>query len=221
MTIRIVLADDQLLVRSAFALIFSTCDDIEVVGTAADGVELLQLLRRIDADVVLMDVRMPRMDGITATLHVVADHPQTRVLVLSTFDEDDAVYGALAAGASGYLLKDAAPPELITAVRAVSAGEAAVGPTVARRLLEHLAGDLHRRQTPDASSPFASLTEREYAVLLAMTGGRSNQEIATAMHLSETTVKTHVGQILRKLGVRDRTQAVVAAFRAGHYEQES
>ena len=219
MTLRIVLADDQALVRSGFGMVINTADDMRVAGSAADGVELLQVLSRVEADVVLMDIRMPRLDGIAATAQVLALHPTTRVLVLSTFDDDDAVLGALQAGASGYLLKDATPLELLNAIRAVAAGEAALGPTVTRRLLDHVAGRLHPPSPGPAPDPFAPLTERERDVLLSMTDGRSNQEIGRHLNLSETTVKTHVGQILAKLGLRDRTQAVVLAFREGFVDR--
>jgi len=219
-TLRVVLADDQALVRSGFELVINTADDMRVVGSVADGVELLEHLDRVDADIVLMDVQMPRLNGIDATIQVTARHPGTRVLVLSTFDDDDAVLGTLQAGASGYLLKDATPVELLAAVRTVAAGDTALGPTVARLLLEYVGrGRTHRSPDP-ARVPvrFAPLTERERDVLLAMTGGRSNREIADHLHLSETTIKTHVGQILAKLGLRDRTQAVVLAFREGFIE---
>ena len=213
-SLRVVVADDQLLVRTGFRMILETEDGIDVVGEAADGVEAVDVCRRLAPDVVLMDVRMPRMDGIEATRRLAGPevvHPM-RVLILTTFDLDDYVYAALRNGASGFLLKDTPPEDLVRALRLVAAGEALLAPSVTRRLIDELA----QVQPPPKPPPaLALLTSREREVLTLMARGLSNAEIAAELILGETTVKTHVGRVLTKLGLRDRVQAVVLAYESG------
>jgi DNA-binding NarL/FixJ family response regulator len=212
--IRVLVADDQLLVRTGFRMILDTEEDIEVVAEAADGAEAVELARRHAPDVVLMDVRMPHVDGIEATGRIAGPdvpHP-VRVLMLTTFDLDDYVYAALRNGASGFLLKDTPPEDLVRAIRVVAAGEALLAPTVTRRLIEEFSRTAAR---PTARPELASLTEREHEVLGLVARGLSNAEIAGRLVLGETTVKTHVGRILMKLGLRDRVQAVVLAYESG------
>jgi DNA-binding NarL/FixJ family response regulator len=213
MTIRIVLADDQPMLRMGFRMVLEAQPDLEVVAEAGDGQEAVEALRRVPADVVLMDVRMPRLDGVEATRRICADAGAPRVLILTTFDLDEYVYAGLRAGASGFLLKDVPPEELLAAIRAVAAGDAIVAPRVTRRLLDQFARHLPDDQTP--SPAIERLTEREREVLLEVARGRSNAEIAAVLHLSEATVKTHVAHILSKLGLRDRVQAVVLAYETG------
>jgi DNA-binding NarL/FixJ family response regulator len=218
--IRVVLVDDQQLVRAGFRMVIDSQPDLRVVGEAGDGVEAVRVLARTPADVVLMDVRMPRSDGITATGQILAQavrlHPerQVRVIVLTTFDLDEYALQAIKAGASGFLLKDAQPEDLLAAVRTVHAGDAVLAPSTTRRLLEHFAPLLPARVAPEPAT-LASLTDREREVLVAMARGRSNSEIAADLVVSEATVKTHVGRVLAKLGVRDRVQAVVLAYETG------
>jgi DNA-binding NarL/FixJ family response regulator len=214
--IRVLVVDDQELVRTGFRMILQTEDDIEVVGQAADGREAVELARRHAPDVVLMDVRMPNLDGIEATGRLVG--PQAtpavpcRVLMLTTFDMDEYVYAALRNGASGFLLKDTPAEDLVRAIRIVAAGEALLAPSVTRRLIE----DLSRTSAPPTPPPaLATLTERERQVLGLVARGLSNGEIAAELVLGETTVKTHVGRVLMKLGLRDRVQAVVLAYESG------
>jgi DNA-binding NarL/FixJ family response regulator len=213
--LRVVVVDDQQLVRTGFRMILETEDDITVVGEASDGAEGVEVCRRTAPDVVLMDVRMPRMDGIAATRLLAGPdvaHP-TRVLILTTFDLDDYVYSALQNGASGFVLKDTPPEELVRAVRVIASGEALLAPSVTRRLVEEIA---NARQRPAAPSPALNqLTSREREVLTLMARGLSNAEIASELILGETTVKTHVGRVLTKLGLRDRVQAVVMAYESG------
>jgi DNA-binding NarL/FixJ family response regulator len=209
---RILIADDQSLVRAGFRLILESQADFEVVGEAADGVEAVAAIRRLQPDVVLMDVRMPRLDGIEATRLVLADGATCRVVVLTTFDLDEYVYNALRVGASGFLLKDVTPDQLIAAVRLVQAGDALLAPSITRRLIERYAA---RRATGSFRKQIESLTEREAEVLRQMARGLGNQEIAEKLFLSEATVKTHVAHILDKLGVENRVQAVVAAYESG------
>ena len=214
--IRVLVADDQELVRTGFRLILETEDDITVVGQAADGVEAVDLARRRRPDVVLMDVRMPTLDGIEATARLVgpdASPPApVRVLMLTTFDMDDYVYAALRNGASGFLLKDTPPEDLVRAIRIVAAGDALLAPSVTRRLIEDVS---RTRAQPVVPPGMATLTDREREVLGLVARGLSNAEIAGALVLGETTVKTHVGRVLTKLGLRDRVQAVVLAYESG------
>jgi DNA-binding NarL/FixJ family response regulator len=212
--IRVLLADDQALVRSGFRLILERAADISVVGEAANGAEAVTLGRELRPDVVLMDVRMPVLDGIAATRRLVDDPAFSgRVLMLTTFDLDEHVFDAIRAGASGFLLKDVLPIDLLHAVQLVHRGEAMLAPSLTRRLLEEFLG---RPRAADASSgPFADLTERELEVARAVSRGLSNAEIGRELFLSEATVKTHVTRVLGKLGLRDRVQIVVAAYESG------
>ncbi len=212
--IRVLLADDQQLLRTGFKMVLGIEPDLDIVGEATDGVEAVDMARRLLPDVVLMDVRMPRRDGVAATREIVALKIPVRVLILTTFDLDDYVVGALRAGASGFLAKDVPAEELVTAIRTVAAGEAVVAPRILRRLLDRFATLL---PDPAAVLPnqLASLTERETEVLVQVAKGLSNAEIAQALTVSETTVKTHVGHMLTKLGLRDRVQAVVLAYESG------
>jgi len=217
-TIRVLLADDQELLRLGFRMILNKEPDIEVVGEAGDGGEVIALASKCDPDVVLMDIRMPVFDGIEATRRIVSESPSVRVLILTTFDLDAYAFGALRAGASGFLLKDAPPSELVAGIRIVASGDAVVSPRVTRRLLEEHAhllevpGDQGRART---ALNTAGLTDREQEVLGAVAEGLSNAEIAARLFVSEATVKSHVGRILAKLGLRDRVQAVVFAFETG------
>jgi DNA-binding NarL/FixJ family response regulator len=215
--IRVLLADDQPLIRGGFRMILEEQPDIAVVGEAADGDQAVQLARRVDPDVVLMDVRMPGVDGIEATRRIVEQSPRSKVLVLTTFDLDEYAFSALRHGASGFLLKDARPDDLAEAIRAVASGDAVVAPSVTRRLLERFAGhlpDLHARQNTEAPA-IDQLTERERDVLVHVARGLSNREIADALFVSEATVKSHLSRVLSKLGLRDRVQAVVFAYQIG------
>jgi DNA-binding NarL/FixJ family response regulator len=212
-TIRVVVADDQEVVRAGFAALLDTQPDIAVVGTAADGAEAVLLSREHRPDLVLMDVRMPGMDGIEATRQLLADGDGPRVLVLTTFDLDEYVYDALAAGAGGFLLKDVTAERLFDAVRVVAAGEALLAPAVTRRLIGEFARLRPRR--PSSPGRLASLTARETEVLRLVAEALTNAEIAERLVVSEETVKTHVSRVLGKLGLRDRTQAVVVAYESG------
>ena len=213
MSIRVLIADDQALVRNGFRLIVETRPDLEVVGEADDGAEAVRLAAELRPDVILMDVRMPNLDGIEATRQIVATDNPARILVLTTFDLDEYVYAAIRAGASGFLLKDVRPHDLVDAIRLISNGNALLGSTVTQRLLERFTDST---PTPDAGTgEIASLTGRERETLQLLAAGLSNAEIAQRLVLSETTVKTHVSSILRKLRVRDRVQAVIAAYEAG------
>ncbi|HEY1820532.1 MAG TPA: response regulator transcription factor [Trebonia sp.] len=211
------LADDQPLLRRGFRMILEAEDGLTVAGEAGDGAEAIDLARRCKPDVVLMDIRMPGTDGIEATRLITAAEPGVRVLVLTTFDVDEYAFGALRAGASGFLLKDVRPGELVAAVRTVASGDAVVSPRVTRRLLEEYAQVLPVSGTQQASRypQLSALTEREREVLAAVAQGLSNTEIAASLHVSETTVKSHVGRILAKLGLRDRVQIVVLAYESG------
>jgi len=212
MSIRVLIADDQSLVRAGFRLVLENQPGFDVVGEAANGNQAVHSVGRLEPDVVLMDIRMPELDGIAATRQITARH-RARVLVLTTYDLDEYVYDALQAGASGFLLKDTPPPQLAAGIRAVADGEALLAPTVTRRLIEEFAriGPAHR--TPP--SKLDELTPRELAVLRLLARGMSNAEIAAALVLGDTTVKTHVTHVLSKLGLRDRVQAVVLAYESG------
>ncbi|BCJ50087.1 DNA-binding response regulator [Actinoplanes sp. NBRC 14428] len=211
--IRVVLVDDQQLVRAGFRMVLDYQRDLTVVGEAGDGAEALRLLRTTEADVVVMDLRMPVLDGVEATRRICAAGPAPRVLVLTTFDTDEEAFAALQAGASGFLLKSVPPEELLAAIRVVAGGEAVVAPRVTRRLLDRFAG----RLGPDAATraPSSDLTDRETEVLLLVAQGLSNLEIGGRLRVAEATVKTHIGRILAKLGLRDRVQAVVYAYESG------
>lgn len=211
--LRVVVVDDQALVRAGLRLILEADEQIQVVGEAADGDEAVRAVQRLDPDVVLMDVRMPGLDGIEATRRIAASGATCRVIVLTTFDLDEYVYAALHAGASGFLLKDVSPEHLLAAVRLVSVGDALLAPSITRRMVERFA----RPALP--ASTFApeltSLTAREREVLVLLARGLTNAELASALTVSEATVKTHVARILGKLGLRDRVQAVVLAYETG------
>ncbi len=209
--IRVLVVYDQALVRSGFRMILEERDDIDVVGEAENGREAVDAALRTSPDVVLMDVRMPELDGIEATARILAERPDARVLILTTFDLDEYVARALRAGASGFLLKDVRPTQLVDAIRVVAAGDALLAPTVTRRLLDRFADTL------DASPPpeLESLTDRELEILRLVADGLSNAEIAERLVVGESTVKTHVSSVLRKLQLRDRVQMVIAAYDAG------
>ncbi|PYF98375.1 two component transcriptional regulator, LuxR family [Georgenia satyanarayanai] len=215
----ILLVDDHALLRKGFRMVLEAEPDLTVVGEAADGVVAVQQVASLVPDVVLMDVRMPGGDGIEATRRIVAAHPGTRVLVLTTFDVDEYAFGALRAGASGFLLKNAEPAELVRAVRAVAAGDAVVAPRITQLLLERFAGQLPTGVGEDRAEPedtrLGLLTPRETEVLRLVAAGLSNAEIAERLYLSTTTVKTHTGNLLAKLGLRDRVQLVIFAYESG------
>ena len=214
--IRVLIADDQALVRGAFKALIEAVPGMTVVGAAADGAEAVELCAGHDPDVVLMDVRMPRMDGIEATRRLLArDHDATapRVLILTTFDLDEYVFTALRAGASGFLLKDTPPDDLLTAIRVIAAGEALLAPSVTRRLIAEFAARPEPASSPRRS--LAGVTDREREVLALIGRGLSNSEIALHLHLAQATVKTHVGRLLAKLYARDRAQLVIAAYESG------
>jgi DNA-binding NarL/FixJ family response regulator len=212
--IRVALVDDQAMVRAGFRMILETEPDITVVGEAADGREAVELVERSTPDVVLMDVRMPQMDGIEATRLITASDHSARVLILTTFDLDDYVYSALRAGASGFMLKDAPAEQLVNAVRVIASGDALLAPSVTRLLID----EVSRRPAVDAQAVapgLVDLTDREMDVLRLIARGMSNAEIADELYLGEATVKTHVGRVLTKLDLRDRVQAVVVAYESG------
>ncbi|GAB2870896.1 response regulator transcription factor [Myroides odoratimimus subsp. xuanwuensis] len=223
--IRVFLVDDQQLVRAGFRMLVDSQDDLEVVGEAGDGREAIERLAATRADVVLMDVRMPRLDGVEATRLLTARGPEPRVIVLTTFDLDEYAFAALRAGASAFLLKDAPPPDLLGAIRSVHAGDAVVAPSTTRRLLDHFASSLpgaaegspgHSAGPADGPDPrLAMLTERELEVLTLVGRGRSNTEIGADLFVAEATVKTHVGRVLAKTGSRDRVHLVVLAYETG------
>ena len=210
--VRVVIADDQHLVRSGFRMIL-TAAGINVVGEAADGAEAVDAVRRTHPDVVLMDIRMPEMDGLEATRRILVDEDAPRIIVLTTFDLDHYVYAALHAGASGFLLKDVSPEHLVAAVRLVRTGDAMLAPTITRRLVERFAS--RHDAKPSVHRNLATLTPRELEVLRALAKGLSNADLAALFRLSEATVKTHVTRILSKLNLRDRAQAVVVAYETG------
>jgi DNA-binding NarL/FixJ family response regulator len=211
--IRLLIADDQDLVRVGLRMILEAQDDIEVIAEAGDGVEAIALAKEHEPDLVLMDIRMPRIDGLEATARLAQDMPALRIIILSTFDNDEYVYRALTAGASGFLLKSTPPTRLIDGVRLAVSGEALLAPSITRRMIEEWV----RRPAPGAgpSPRLDPLTQRELEVLTQIGRGKSNAEISTALFLSESTVKTHINRILAKLGLRDRVQAVVFAYECG------
>ncbi|GAA5707709.1 DNA-binding response regulator [Streptomyces avermitilis] len=215
----VLIVDDQPLQRFGFRMLLETVPDTDVVGEAAHGAEAVRQAAELRPDVVLMDVRMPGMDGIEATRRIVATGGRSHVLVLTTFDLDEYAHAALRAGASGFLLKDARPEELLAGIRAVAAGDAVIAPALTRRLLDAYAHHLPNRRTPgsepDTDPRLRSLTDREREILVAIGQGWSNGEIAARLVLSESTVKTHVGRVLAKLGARDRVQAVIFAYDMG------
>jgi DNA-binding NarL/FixJ family response regulator len=213
MTVRVVIADDQALVRGGFRMILDARDDMEVVGEASDGREAIALVEELEPDVVLMDVRMPDVDGIEATQRIVASGSSARIVILTTYDADEYVFAALRAGASGFVLKDVRPSELVEGIRIVARGDALLAPSVTRRLLDRFAGTLP--ETAAAPPDLGELTDRELEVLRFVALALSNAEIAARLVLTEATVKTHVSSVLRKLGLRDRVQAVVLAYDHG------
>jgi len=212
MTIRVVLADDQPLVRAGLRMLIEQTPDIDVAGEAGTGAEAVRLARAADVDVIVMDIRMPGMDGIEATQHITAGGGRARVLVLTTFDEDDYVYGALRAGASGFLVKDMALEDILTAIRVVAAGDAMIAPGVTRRLIGQFAGQ-HRSDRK--ARELTGITDREREVLRLVGLGMSNAEIAATLFITAGTAKTHVAHLLAKLGARDRVQLVITAYQAG------
>jgi DNA-binding NarL/FixJ family response regulator len=216
-TISVVLADDQELVRTGLRLIIETEDDVEVVGEAADGKEALAVIRRRQPDVVLMDIRMPKLDGLEATRRIGQDPGiRSRVVILTTFEQDEYVFEALRGGASGFLLKNAPPEELVRAVRTVAAGDALLAPSITRRMIE----DYSRRPARPKTDPrLEQLTERELEVLRMLATGKSNAELAAQLYLGEGTIKTHISHLLAKLDLRDRVQAVVFAHENGLVER--
>jgi DNA-binding NarL/FixJ family response regulator len=211
--ISLLLVDDQDLLRAGMAMVLGTEDGIRVVGEATNGLDAVQRTADLQPDVVLMDVRMPGLDGIEATRRIIAARPETRVIILTTFDLDEYAFGGLNAGASGFLLKDAPSAELIQAIRTVAGGEAIVSPRITQRMLEMYRGKMP--EAADAGATASPLSEREHEVLVAIGRGLSNTEIASELFLSESTVKTHVGRVLAKLELRDRVQAVIYAYRNG------
>jgi DNA-binding NarL/FixJ family response regulator len=222
-TIKVLLVDDQSLMRMGFAMVLGAEDDMTVVGEAADGSSALRQVDALEPDVVLMDIRMPNLDGIEATRRIVADRPQTKVILLTTFDLDEYAFAGLKAGASGFLLKDVRPADLVGAIRSVHSGDAAVSPRVTRRMLELFAGRLPSGDPASAGTPgrdaveeeMDALTAKEREVFDLLAQGLTNAEIADRLTVSETTVKTHVGAVLRKLALRDRVHVVVYAYETG------
>ena len=214
MTLEVVVVDDQALMRAGFTMILNAQPDFEVIGEAENGREGVELCRQARTDLVMMDIRMPEMDGIEATRLITTDDTyDTKVLVLTTFDLDEYIYAAVRAGASGYLLKDTPPQELLAALRVIAEGNALLSPSVTKRLIEEFARQPEAEPIDEAR--LGDLTERELEVLRLLAGGLSNREIASALYIGEATTKTHVSRVLTKLGVRDRVQAVVLAYEAG------
>jgi len=213
-TIKVLLCDDQALVRTGFRMILDAREDLSVVGEASDGRECVELCRQLEPDVILMDVRMPNVDGVQATHRIAAEGSPARIIILTTYDLDEYVYEAIRAGASGFLLKDVRPAQLVDAIRVVAAGEALLAPSVTKRLLNRFADIL----PPKNGAPLpglTELTEREREVLKLLASGLSNAELAERLFLSEATVKSHISNLLRKLGLRDRVQAVILAYETG------
>ncbi|MEX0160843.1 MULTISPECIES: response regulator [unclassified Microbacterium] len=222
--IRLLLVDDQALIRVGFRMVLDAEADMVVVGEAADGHDAIAQAAELRPDLVLMDIRMPGLDGIAATAAIVREHPQTRVLVLTTFDLDEYAFGAIRAGASGFLLKDAQRHEMIAAIRAIHRGDAALSPRITRMLLEHVTPTLGAMPAPQARAiddVTADLTDRERDVFVEIARGLTNAEIAQALFVSESTVKTHVGRILSKLGSRDRIHLVILAHRLGLVDDDA
>ena len=211
--IRVLIADDQSLVRAGFRVLVDSASDLEVVGEATNGREAVGLARSLHPDVMLMDIRMPELDGLAATREIVSDPDSPRVIILTTFDIDEYVFEALRAGASGFLLKDTEPAELLTAVRVVAGGDALLSPSVTRRLIEEFATRPDPHRTPPAALDV--LTHREREVLALVARGLSNAEIAAELVISPATAKTHVSRVMMKLAARDRAQLVVAAYETG------
>lgn len=215
MTIKVYLVDDQELVRAGFAMVIGSQPDMEIVGQAGDGAEAVEQLDVTAADVVIMDVRMPRMDGVAATKIITERHPDgPKVIVLTTFDLDEHAFAALRAGAAGFLLKDTPPDRLLEAIRTVHDGDSVVAPSTTKRLIERFVDEVPDPMSPDTSA-LAELTDREREVMLEIANGLSNSEIAAKFFVSEATIKTHVGRILAKTGLRDRVALVVLAYRTG------
>ena len=215
MTIRVLLVDDQALVRSGFRMLIESSDDIEIVGEAENGAQALELVATIPVDVVLMDIRMPVMDGVEATKRIVASGSPTHVLVLTTFDADEYVYAALRAGASGFLLKDSRPDELLQAIHSVANGDAVMAPSATRRLLDHVVPLLPANQGDRVDTRLEILTDREREVLVEIAKGATNAEISSTLYMAEGTVKTHIGRLFAKLHARDRVQLVLIAYETG------
>ena len=215
MTIRVLVADDQSMVRAGFRMLLADEQDIEVVAEAENGREAVEKTARFNPGVILMDIRMPELDGLQATRRILAEDNDARILILTTFDLDEYVYEALSAGASGFVLKDDSPEQLLAAIRTVAAGDALLSPTVTKKVIKQFA----RHPRPAPPKELDELSEREREVFRLMAEGMSNGEIGDKLHISETTVKTHVTHILQKLGLRDRVQAVVLAHRTGVFEE--
>jgi DNA-binding NarL/FixJ family response regulator len=216
MSIRVLVADDQSMVRAGFRLLLSGEPDIEVVAEASTGLEAVSKAERFDPTVVLMDIRMPELDGLEATRRILAADPAARVLILTTFDLDEYIYEGLRAGASGFVLKDDPPEQLIEAIRTVAAGDALLSPAVTRRVIRQFA----RKPRPEPPTGLDELTAREREILRLIASGLSNAEIAGELYIGDTTVKTHVTHIFQKLGLRDRVQAVVLAYQSGLFETD-
>ena len=216
MTIRVLVADDQSMVRAGFRMLLGEEEDVEVVAEASNGLEAVEKAARFDPTVVLMDIRMPELDGLEATRRILAADGNARILILTTFDLDEYVYEALAAGASGFVLKDDPPEQLLAAIRTVAAGEALLSPTVTKRVIAQFT----RLPRPTPPKAFGDLTVREQEVFRLIADGLSNTEIATRLFISETTVKTHITHILQKLDLRDRVQAVVLAYQTGLFASD-
>jgi DNA-binding NarL/FixJ family response regulator len=217
MTIRVLVADDQSMVRAGFRALLADEEDMEVVAEASNGLEAVQKAAQFNPSVVLMDIRMPELDGIQATDRILAANGAARILILTTFDLDEYVFKALAAGASGFVLKDDSPEQLVAAIRTVASGEALLSPAVTTRVIKRFV----RTPQPNPPTAFEELSERERDVFRLLVNGLSNAEIANALYISEATVKTHVTRILHKLGLRDRVQAVVLAYQTGLFESDS
>ena len=216
MSVRVLVADDQSMVRAGFRMLLSGAEDIEVVAEASNGLEAIDKAARFHPTVILMDIRMPELDGLEATRRILASDNGARILILTTFDLDEYVYEALAAGASGFVLKDDPPEQLLAAIRTVAAGEALLSPTVTKRVIKHFM----RIPRPTRPKGFDELTAREQEVFRLIANGLSNTEIANALYISDATVKSHITHILQKLDLRDRVQAVVLAYQTGLFEQD-